>query len=104
MRDSFVHIIKELQGSDSVSQATIELKGPLHSNWVGVPKPVSQLVIGKWAIQLTTQMTLPEKTLEGILRNISTQVLETKYVINLGQFLKIMLDIKKYIFKLVKYV
>ncbi len=31
MRDSFVHIIKELQGSDSVSQATIELKGPLHS-------------------------------------------------------------------------
>jgi hypothetical protein len=53
---------------------------------------------------LTTQMTLPEKTLEGILRNISTQVLETKYVINLGQFLKIMLDIKKYIFKLVKYV
>jgi hypothetical protein len=36
----------------------------------------------------------PEKTLEEILRNINTQVLETKYVINLGQLLKIMPDIK----------
>jgi hypothetical protein len=43
-----------------------------------------------------------EKTLEEILRDISTQVLETKYVINLGQLLKIVLNIKWYIFKLVK--
>ncbi len=37
MCDYFVHTIRELQGSDSVSQTTIELNGPLHSNWVGLP-------------------------------------------------------------------
>ncbi len=41
--------------------------------------------------------------MEEILRNINTQVLETKYVINLGQLLKIVLYIKQYIFKLVKF-
>jgi hypothetical protein len=40
--------------------------------------------------------------LEEILKDINTQVLETKYVINLGQLLKIVLDIKQYIFKPVK--
>jgi hypothetical protein len=33
----------------------------------------------------------PYKTLEYILGNINTQVLETKYAIKLGQFLKIVL-------------
>jgi hypothetical protein len=47
MRDVFVHIIKELQGNDSISQATIELNGAFHSNWVGVPKPINQLVTSK---------------------------------------------------------
>ncbi len=42
--------------------------------------------------------------MEEILKDINTQVLETKYVINLGQLLKIMLEIKRYIFKLVMYV
>jgi hypothetical protein len=46
-------------------------------------------------------MTL-EKTLEEILRDINIQVLEIKYVINLGQLLKIVLDIKWYNFKSVK--
>jgi hypothetical protein len=46
-------------------------------------------------------MTL-KKTFEDILKDISTQVLETKFVNNLGQILNIMLDIKRYIFKLVK--
>jgi hypothetical protein len=32
MRDSFVHTIKELQGSDSTSQTPINPNGPLHSN------------------------------------------------------------------------
>jgi hypothetical protein len=41
---------------------------------------------------------------ENFGRDISTQVLETKYVINLGQLLKIVSDIKRYIFKLIKYV
>ncbi len=36
------------------------------------------------------------------MKDINTQVLETKYVINLGQLLKIVLDIKQYIFKPVK--
>jgi hypothetical protein len=42
--------------------------------------------------------------LEEILRDINTQVLEIKYVINLGQFLKIVLDIKWYIFKPIMFV
>ncbi len=36
------------------------------------------------------------------MRGINTQVLETKYVINLGQLLRIALNIKIYIFKMVK--
>ncbi len=36
------------------------------------------------------------------MKDINTQVLETKYVINLGQFLKIVPNIKWYIFKLIK--
>jgi hypothetical protein len=43
-------------------------------------------------------MTLLEKTFEEIMKNINiNQVLETKYVINLEQLLKIVADIKKYI-------
>jgi hypothetical protein len=39
-----------------------------------------------------------EKILEEILRDISKQVLETKYTLNLGQLLRVILDIKRYIF------
>ncbi len=85
MCDSFIHIIKELYGNDLVSQTIIEFNVPLHSNWVGLLEPTNQLVIGKQPIQLISQMTLPKKTLEEILKDISTQVLETKYVIKLGQ-------------------
>jgi hypothetical protein len=42
--------------------------------------------------------------LEEILKDINIQVLEIKYVINLGQFLKVVLDIKGYSFKLIKFV
>jgi hypothetical protein len=50
MLDSFVHIIKELQGSDSTSQVLVDLNGPVHSNWVGLPKPISQQVTCKQPI------------------------------------------------------
>jgi hypothetical protein len=63
---------------------------------------MNQLVIGKWFVQLTTQTTVLEKTLEEILRDINTQILETKYVINLGQLLKIVLHTNIYILKLIK--
>jgi hypothetical protein len=54
MRDSFVHIIKELQGSDSISQTTVEINRPLHSNWMNLPKPINQLVTSKQHVQLTS--------------------------------------------------
>ncbi len=38
------------------------------------------------------------------MKDINIQVLETEYVINLGQLLRITLDTKRYIFKPVKYV
>jgi hypothetical protein len=44
----------------------------------------------------------PKKTLEDILKDISTQVMETKYVINFGQLLKIVSNIKRCIFKPIK--
>jgi hypothetical protein len=89
MRDSFVNIIKELQGNDWISQTPIELNRPHHSNWAGLQKLINQLITNKQLVKFTTQITLLEKTLEEILRDISTQVLETKYVTNLGQLLKI---------------
>ncbi len=47
MRDSFVHIVKELQGNDSISQAPIELNKPLHSNWANLLELVNQPIISK---------------------------------------------------------
>jgi hypothetical protein len=57
---------------------------------------MNQPFINKQHVLLTSQTTLLEKTLEDILRN-NTQVLEIKYIINLGQLLKIVLNIKRYI-------
>ncbi len=56
------------------------------------------MVISKQHVHLTTQTTLLKKILEKILRDIDTQILETKYVTNLGQLLKIV----PYIFKSIK--
>jgi len=50
---------------------------------VGLQEPMNQLVIDKRFVQLIIQTTLLENTLEKILKNIDTQVLKTKYVINL---------------------
>ncbi len=38
-----------------------------------------------------------DKTLKEIIRDIRKQVLETKYTLNLGQLLRAILDIKRYI-------
>jgi hypothetical protein len=77
-------------------------QAPFHSNWAGLPKPISQSVISKQLIQLIAQTTLPKKTSKEILKDINIQVLETKYVINLGQLLRIVPNIKRYIFKPIK--
>ncbi len=61
-------------------------------------------IISKQLIHLITLTKTPKKILEKILRDIIIQLLETKYVINLGQLLRIVLDIKWYIFQLVKYI
>jgi hypothetical protein len=45
-----------------------------------------------------SEQVITEKTLEEILRNINKQVLETKHTLNLGQLLRVILDIKHYIF------
>jgi hypothetical protein len=42
MCDYFVHVIREPQGNDSISQALVELNKPFHSNWASFPKPISQ--------------------------------------------------------------
>jgi len=47
---------------------------------------------------------ITKKKLENILKDINIQVVEAKYVINLGQLLRIVLDIKRYIFKPIKFV
>jgi hypothetical protein len=50
--DYFVHTIKELKGSDLMSQAFVDLKEPLHLNWVGILELISQPVINKQLVQL----------------------------------------------------
>jgi hypothetical protein len=87
-----------------MSQASLNLKEPLHLNWFGLLKPINQPINSKQPVQLTPQTISLEKTLEEILRDINIQVLETNYFINLGQLSKIVLDIKRYIFKLIKFV
>jgi len=52
--DSFCSHIRELHEGDLVPQAPIEFNGPLHSNWVGLPGLVNQLITSKQPIQLTT--------------------------------------------------
>jgi hypothetical protein len=47
MCDFFVHIIGELQGNDSTSQAPIDLNGPLHSNWANLLEIISHPVTSK---------------------------------------------------------
>ncbi len=47
MCDSFVHIVKKLQGGNSRSQSPIDMNGVLHSNCVGLLKIKKQLVMGK---------------------------------------------------------
>jgi len=69
MCDSFV---EESQRSNSTLEAHVDMNGPLHSNWVGLPELINQLVIGKQHVHLTAQTTLLEKTLENILKDINT--------------------------------
>jgi hypothetical protein len=97
MHDSFVHTIRELQGNDLISQSLIEFNKLLHSNWVGLLELVNQPIISKQHVQLTTQIILAKIILEEILGDISIRILETKYVINLGQLLRIVPNIKRYI-------
>jgi hypothetical protein len=56
MCDSFVQTIKELQGSDLVSQTLVEFNGPLHSNWAILLELVGQPVISKQHVQLIAQL------------------------------------------------
>jgi len=46
---------------------------------------------------LTSEHVTTKKTLEEIMKDISTQVLETNNTLNLGQLLWVILDIKWYI-------
>jgi hypothetical protein len=50
--------------------------------------------MGKQPIHLIVQIMTLKKTLENILKDISIQVLKTKYIINLGQLLRIVPNIK----------
>jgi hypothetical protein len=50
---------------------------------------------------MISKQVTTNKTLEEIQRDISKQVLETKYTLNLGQLLWMIPDIKHYILNLV---
>jgi hypothetical protein len=54
---------------DFESLPTMPQLETLHSNCVGLPYPINQLVTNKQPIQLTSQTMTLEKTLEEILRN-----------------------------------
>jgi len=67
-----------------------------------MPDSTHQPITSQPLVELSTQLVMLEKTLEQILKDISIQFLETKYVLNLGPLLKIVPNIKRHIFKLVK--
>jgi hypothetical protein len=46
-------------------KSPIDLNGPLHSNWVGLPKLVSQPIINKQLVQMTSQTMTLDKTFRG---------------------------------------
>jgi hypothetical protein len=46
---------------------------------------------------MISEQVITKKTLEEIIKDINKQVLETKYTLNLGQLLRVILDIKHYI-------
>ncbi len=71
MHDSFVHTIRELQGSDSTSQASNDLNGPFHSNWASLLEPLSQSITSKQHVQLILETITAKKTLEEILKDIN---------------------------------
>jgi hypothetical protein len=50
---------------------------------------------------MTPEQVTTNKTLEEILKDLSKQVLETKYTLNLGQLLQVILNIKCYILNLI---
>jgi len=82
----------------------------LQSNWVGVfdnsitNKPGENNQTDEVNQQpMILEYVIIEKTLEEILMDINKQVLETKYIFNLGQLLQVILDIKRYIFNFVPF-
>jgi hypothetical protein len=54
---------------------------------------ISEILLQPMTLELVTL----KKTLEKILKDISTRVLKTKYTLNLGQLLQIIPKIKWYI-------
>jgi hypothetical protein len=78
------------------------------SNWVRLPnnsttiKPGENNQIDETNKQpVILEQVTTKKTLKKILMDISKQVLETKYTLNLGQLLRMILDIKCYILNLI---
>jgi hypothetical protein len=75
MCDSFVHTNKNLQGGDYGSQAPLI--------WMDCFIQIG-LVCQRSQINRLWANNTPKKLFEKILRYINAQVLETKYIINLG--------------------
>ncbi len=65
MCNFFVHIIGELQGNDSTSQAPIDLNGPLHSNWANLLEIISHPITSKQHVDLITQINTTKKDFGG---------------------------------------
>lgn len=94
----------QLQCGEIDKQPSTTIKEPLQNNWFGLlDKTISnQPVEDNWTCEvvqqhLTSEHVTTKKTLEEIMKDISTQVLETNNTLNLGQLLWVILDIKWYI-------
>jgi hypothetical protein len=105
LHDSVIETIKQLQHSGAKKQHAIINEGSLYNNWAGLPdnSTTIQSVVNNQTGEVNQQLVISEqvtteKTLKEIIRNINKQVLETKYTLNLGQLLWVILDIKCYIF------
>ncbi len=89
----------QLQCGEIDKQPFTTIKEPLQNIWFGLPDntTANQPIENNQTGEVVQQHVTTKKTLEQIMKDINTRVLETKYTLNLGQLLWVIHDIKYYI-------
>ncbi len=98
LRNTFVDIIQQMQTNIKVGnlgQTTIE---PFNTSWAGLSNTNILLIdlLTKLLKQLIEVIELTQ-IVKDILNDIGNQILNIKYTLNLGQLMKIIFNIKRFL-------